>query len=197
MLRLFVKPTMALTTATVIAATGRTELFYSDAPGWAAVDSDCADFMLASYYDENTDDVDSTWTYYKLRVPKGYYHSVQQVGEIIPKQLAEACGMYNAHLDMEMDYATGYAKFIPRSCKVIMFHTSKYLMELLGTPCAKHTERNFTSYKREYGKWTTYQVSKSLQRTKKPHLDVMHSMYVYSDLIEAQPVGDVEAPLLG
>jgi hypothetical protein len=33
MLRLFVKPTMALPTPTVIAATGKTELFYLDAPG--------------------------------------------------------------------------------------------------------------------------------------------------------------------
>jgi hypothetical protein len=197
MLRLFVKPTMALPTEEAVAAAGKAELFYRESPGWAAVDSDCGDYMMQSYSDHNTDSVDDKWTYYKLHVPKGYYQSVQQVGEMISKQFDKAYGSYNAHLDMEMDYATGYVRFIPRGCKVIMFDTTKYLMDLLGMPCAKHTETDFTSLKAAYGKWTTYQVTMTLEGTKKRHLDVMHSMCVYSDMIEAQPVGDVEAPLLG
>ena len=119
------------------------------------------------------------------------------MGEVISKQFDKAYGSYDAHLDMEMDYATGHVKFIPRGCKVVMFDSTKYLMDLLGIPCAKHKERDFTELRRGYGKWTTYQVTASLAGTKKPQLYVMHSMYVYSDLIEAQPVGDVEAPLLG
>jgi hypothetical protein len=196
-LRLFVLPTKTLPTVASVVAAGKSELFYREAPSWSAVDGDCADHMLAAYYDENGDDVDAKWTYYKLRVPTGYYQSVQQVGEFISKQFEKVYGLYNAHLDMEMDYTTGFIKFVPRGCKVIMFDTTKYLMNLLGIPCTKHTETDYTSLDSAYGKWTTYKVSGSLQGNKKPHLDVMHSMYVYSDLIEAQPVGDVEAPLLG
>jgi hypothetical protein len=119
---------------------------------------------------------------------------VQQVCEVISRQFEQAYGSHNAHLDMEMDYTTGFVKFVPRGCQIIMFDTTTYLMNLLGIPCTKHTE---TDYAPVSGIWTTYKVSQSLQGTKKPHLDVMHSIYVYSDLIEAQPVGDVEAPLLG
>jgi hypothetical protein len=197
MLRLFVLPTKALPTKVSVAAAGKTELFYREAPGWLATDADCGDFMLANYYDSNTDGVDDTWTYYKLRVPIGYYHSVQQVGEYISKQFEKAYGSYGAHLDMEVDYTTGFVRFLPRGCKVFIFDTSKYLMGLLGLRCTMHTERDFTQYKSSYGIWRTYKVVESLQGTRKPQLDVVHSMYVYSDLIEAQPVGDVEAPLLG
>jgi hypothetical protein len=36
-----------------------------------------------------------------------------------------------------------------------------------------------------------------LTGTRKPKLDVLHSMYVYGDVIERQLVGDSDAPLLG
>jgi len=123
---------------------------------------------------------------------------VQQVGDVISKQFEKAYGSCGAHLDAELDYTTGFIKFVSRGCKVIMFDTTaKYLMNLLGIPCTKHTETDCTKLNSAYDKWTTYKVNGSLEGTKKPHLDVMHSMYVYSDMIEAQPVGDVEAPLLG
>jgi hypothetical protein len=197
MLRLFVLPKKVLPSESAVAAAGRTELFYRETPSWNAVDGDCADHMLSAFPDEEGDDVDDKWTYFKLRVPRGYYQSIQHVGEVISKQFDLAYGMYDAHLDTEMDYATGYVKLVPRGCKVVVFDTTKYLMDLLGIPCVKHTETDYTRINSAYGKWTTYKVTGSLQGTKKPHLDVMHSMYVYSDLIEAQPVGDVEAPLLG
>jgi len=197
MLRLFVKPTKALPTEQAVAASGKTELFYREPPSWSAVDADCADHMLAAYHDAEGGEVDATWTYYKLRVPKGYYQSVQHVGEIISKQFEKAYGSHNAYLDMEVDYATGYAKLVPRGCQVVVFDTTKYLMDLLGIPSTKHTEMDYGVVRSEYGKWTTYKVSGSLQGTRKPRLDVIHSMHVYSDLIEAQPVGDIEAPLMG
>jgi hypothetical protein len=43
----------------------------------------------------------------------------------------------------------------------------------------------------------SYRSTVSLEGSKKPLLDVMHSMCRYPGMIEAQPVGDIEAPLLG
>jgi hypothetical protein len=64
--------------------------------------------MLAGLPENNTNGgLDDTETYFKLRVPKGCYHSVQQVGDVTSKQIGEAYGIYDAHLDMEMDETTG------------------------------------------------------------------------------------------
>jgi hypothetical protein len=198
MLRVFVKTTKALPSEESVAAAGKTELFSrGDHPGWNAPDGDPGDFMLSDYQDENTDSVDNTWTYYKLHVPKGYYNSIQQLGDVISKQFEKAYGSYGAHLDAEVDFATGYFSLIARGCKVIVFDSTKYLLDILGISTTKHAERDFTVLKAAYGVWKLHKADLALLGTKKPQLDVMHSMYVYSSLIEAQPVGDAEAPLLG
>jgi hypothetical protein len=198
MFRLFVKLETELPTVASVAAAGKIELFYRRAPAWRATDADCADHMLESFPDDITnDEVDEKWTYMKLRVPKGYYQNVQHVGEVISRQFDNAYGTYGAHLEMEMDYATGYIKFKPRGCKVVMFDTTKYLTDLLGIPSTKFREEDYSTYRSEYGVTTLFMVSKSFAGNRKSRLEVMHSMYVYSDMIETQPVGDVEAPLLG
>jgi hypothetical protein len=51
------------------------------------------------------------------------------VGEVTYKQFDKAYGSHDAHLNMEMDCATGYVKFIPRGCKVVTFDTTKYALE--------------------------------------------------------------------
>jgi hypothetical protein len=137
------------------------------------------DHMPAGFpEDDASDGVDDKWTYYKLRVPKGYCQGVQHVGEVASKQFDAAYGMHNSHLDMETDYATGYAKRIPRGRKVVMFDTKKYLMDLLVCH-VRITERLIiVVWKGNMANGLTYKVTGWLRGTKKPHQNVMHSMYV-------------------
>jgi hypothetical protein len=98
--------------------------------------------------------------------------------------------------DGEVDFTTGYVKLVPSRCQVILLDGDTYFAEILGLPATKVLERDFSSPQSERGRPATlYNVD--LTGTRKPKLDVLHSMYVYSDVIERQPVGDTDAPLLG
>jgi hypothetical protein len=93
-------------------------------------------------------------------------------------------------------FTTGYVKLIPSRCQVILQDGNTYCAEILGLPTTKVKEQDFSSLPSERGRPAKlYTVE--LTGTRKPKLDVLHSMYVYSDVIERQPVGDTDAPLLG
>jgi hypothetical protein len=77
----------------------------------------------------------------------------------------------------------------------MLFDSNTYFAEILGLPTTVVQEKDFSTIP---GRGTPAKLySVDLTGTRKPKLDVLHSMYVYSDVIECQLVGDSNAPLLG
>ena len=72
-----------------------------------------------------------------------------------------------------------------------------YFAEVLGLPSKKVAERDYNDPTFGDRARLARLCELELSGKRKPKLDVTHSMYVYSDIVEPQSVGDSEAPLLG
>jgi hypothetical protein len=176
------------------------ELFHREIP-FNEEGTDWEDYLASTHADEMVEAANSKfklneWVYYRMLLRASNYPSVQAFLQHIRKHFDLAFGRFGASLDGEVDFTTGYVKLIATRCEVILLDGDTYFADILGLPTTKVQERDFSSIGSGRGRPAKlYTVD--LIGTRKPKLDVLHSMYVYSDVIERQPVGDTDAPLLG
>ena len=173
-------------------ATSAADLFYRDGEyGWHFDDYTAVDNFLIAYQEHNTLQIDTSWVYYKSTVRRGYFANVRELGKEISRQFARAFARHGVHLHFHLDYETGFASFTTTRAKVAVFIESLYLATVLGMPTEKVVDRNYPDEVNH----KAYLMK--VEGTKKPRLDVVNSLYVYSDIAKYQLVGDTEAPLLG
>lgn len=125
------------------------------------------------------------------KISAGYYASVLELG-------LEICSVFRSvfaqHFDVELKCTID-----PKLSKLMfsfvgvleayIYCNNDYLFNLLGILNGqKHTLDPSMTFRK---------YSKSFQSSRKPHLELVPSMYLYSDIIKYQMVGDIEAPLLG
>jgi len=176
------------------------ELFHREIP-FNQDGTDWEDNLASAYADDLAEAANSTfkldeWVYYRMLLRASNYPSVQAFLEHIRKHFDLAFGRFGASLDGEVDFTTGYVKLIPSRCQVILLDGNTYFADILGLPTTKVKERDYSAIRGGHGRPAKL-FSVDPIGTRKPKLDVLHSMYVYSDVIERQPVGDTDAPLLG
>ena len=174
------------------------DLFYRDDEyGWHYDDYTAADHFVLSVpaYHLFELGVDTSWVYYKTTIRRGYFTNVRELGKEICRQFARAFASHDVHLHFHLDYETGFASFTASRAKVVVLLDSLYLATLLGMETRKLIDQD---YKGSAPTTTNYKVFlMKVAGTAKPRLDVVNSLYVYSDITKYQAVGDVEAPLLG
>jgi hypothetical protein len=182
-------------------AAGHQELFVRGEIPYNLDDTEWEDNLCVDYVDDLTDAPDSKfkaaeWVFYKVVVRASYFSSVQALLGHVSRLFDLAFSRYGASLDCEVDFTTGYAKLTPSRCNIMLMLGDTYFAELLGMPTSRVKARDYSGVGGDRGRPAVlYTVT--LTGTRKPKLDVLHSMYVYSDVIERQPVGDTDAPLLG
>ena len=127
-----------------------------------------------------------------MTLRRGYYANVRELGKEISRQFARAFARHDVHLHFHLDYETGFASFTTTRAKVAVFIENLYIATILGgMPTEKVVDGNYP----EGVNHKAYLLK--VTGTTKPRLDVVNSVYVYSDITKYQAVGDVEAPLLG
>jgi hypothetical protein len=190
-----------LPTEAAASAAGHQELFVRGEIPYNLEDTEWEDNLCVDYVDDLADAPESKfkpaeWVFYKVLVRASYFPSVQALLGHVSRLFDLAFSRYGASLDCEVDFTTGYAKLTPSRCNIMLMLGDTYFAELLGMPTSRVKARDYTGVGGDRGRPAVlYTVA--LQGTRKPKLDVLHSMYVYSDVIERQPVGDADAPLLG
>ena len=173
-------------------ATSSADLFYREGEyGWHFDDFTGVDHYLRHYQADNTIGIDDSWVYYKTTLRRGYFANVRELGKEISRQFARAFSRHDVHLHFHLDYETGLASFTTTRAKVAVFIENPYLATILGMPMEKVVDGEYP----EGVKLKAYLLK--VIGTTKPRLDVVNSLYVYSDIGKYQAVGDVEAPLLG
>ena len=179
-----------LPTVEAAAAAGHQELFLRAVPY-----NDYEEMLVKEYVVElgtagtiNPHD----YVYYKATVRANYFTSVRALLDHVSKLFDLAFHRYGgASLDFEVDVNTGYVKFMAARCTVLILSDGTYFADLLGLP-----NKELKSTEIPGGRQLRlHEVV--LAGTRKPQLDLVNSMWVYTDVIEQQPVGDTEAPLLG
>jgi hypothetical protein len=197
-IRLLVKIPKLPTEAAARAA-GHQELFFREVP-FNVDDTTWEDNLASEYVDDMAEATGSKfkvneWVYYRVLMRANYFSSVQALLEHFSKHFDLAFNRYGASLDYEVSFSTGYVKLLPSRCSIILMDAGTYFAELLGLPSKLVKTRDYTPIGPTGRLARLYELT--LDGTRKPKLDVLHSMYVYSDVIERQPVGDTDAPLLG
>ena len=180
-------------------AAGHRELFNREIP-MGSPDGDWEDYLADVYLEAlaeaKTIGAANEYVYYKVVLRASYFASVQALLDHVSRLFDLAFSRYGASLDYQVDFTTGYAKFVASRCNVILVDGGTYFAGLLGLPNKRVAYRDYTAISAERGRPASlYAVE--LTGSRKPGLDVLHSMFVYSDVIERQPVGDSDAPLLG
>ena len=186
---------IAQDTSSASEAANAPDLFYRDGEySWHFDDYTATDNFLLQYMNNNHHGINDSWVYYKIVVRRAYFANVSALGREISRQFARAFAKHDVHLHFHLDYDTGLASFSTTRAKVAVFIENKYLATILGMATEKIFEK---VYDREEPATTHILHLMTVNGTSKARLDVVNSLYVYSDIAKFQLVGDTEAPLLG
>jgi hypothetical protein len=193
-----------LVSAQVASAAGHQELFVREIPfnDEGTYDWDLDDNVMSLHFDDLTEATDSKikkeeWVYFKAHMRANNFPSVQAMLDHFTRLFDMAFTHYGATLGYEVSFTTGFVKLIPSRCSIMMFEAGTYFADLLGLPSKLAKKMDYSRITTMKGAREASVYAISLEGTRKPRLDVLHSIYVYSDVVESQPVGDTEAPLLG
>jgi len=134
--------------------------------------------------------------YYRATIPAGYY---RLIGNLLAKLTAK---ISEAFAFMELKDAPVTARYLPDKDRVKITTTpnkvvelvsnSSYLPSLLGCPINKPTPEGYTFVVLEESKG-----DKSFISELPPTLDPLTTMYIYTDIVKSQIVGDTQCPLIG
>ena len=120
---------------------------------------------------------------YIFKMPTAYFQNPGEFGDYFTKRL-------NQLLPPEYQIRNNYDQkmqtnnFSSQNIKDFqLFTSSEKLNNWLGLPCVKHAE-------------TLYISNLLSQQTTKCHFENLSTMYIYSDIIKYQILGDMEVPLL-
>ena len=141
-------------------------------------------------YDYLALDPNEPTCYARFTLPAGHYKSIQHVCEKLNKKLATAYADLGPKVgpspsfqyDEDEDVVTGTRPVDA----VTIFTDSIYLPRLLGLRLPQPRNRVIM-----------FEHYKEFRSDQPPEFDTLKSMYIYSDIIKYQMVGDVQAPLLG
>ena len=159
--------------------------------------------------------VTATSTMGVFTIPKGHYSSVQQLGVIINNQYQR--GLYTSStpsragkqellLEFSHDIFTGcarlqyYGNARPPGIRIKLKTKSRYLLStILGFPCEPTGtgKKDMSALSTSTSQPSSFTYTLPLESTKRCTLEILSSIFVYSNLVRYQMVGDTEAPLLG
>ena len=125
----------------------------------------------------------------QFAVPAGYYNSFEDVGKYVSTQFIKLFPKTkNVTLDFQYDKIKKRARFVLKGGQGYLFSDDDYLMNHLGMDFG--TKKKLLG--RSFYEYMLYGFGES-----EPFLEDISTMYIYSDLIEYQLVGDTQVPLMG
>ena len=129
---------------------------------------------------------------FQFSISKGYYNTFEDLGKYIAAKFNVLTSkMANVKLTFQYDNFEKTAEFKVSGCKCILFSEDDYLMSHLGYIAGKQ------NYKKQLGRdYVEYDLSGG-PGTREPFLDDMTTIYVSTDLVEYQLVGNTQVPLMG
>ena len=122
-----------------------------------------------------------------ISVPTSFYASVKELCEYITKQFDEKFLTISPPLRLKYDIENGRVRFVCESTKLTMIANTPYLFARLGLPVTKIVQDGVALH-------TVFHYTRGTSRA---YLDDLHSIFVYSDIIDYQIVGNSKATLLG
>ena len=178
-------------------------LFHSgESPGFGSPDHTLEDEVLYMIRDgtfgEEVDriaGVTTEWVFYKTSIKRNYFESVQKLGNVICQEFARAFKpKFNVQLEFNIDVNTGFLQIRAPRGKVAIVINNPYLATVLGLSSRKLHDGPVVSGKPEQAR--LYLLNTSASATRKPRLEFVDDMYIYTDLTEYQIIGDQQAPIL-
>ena len=133
--------------------------------------------------------------YYRATIPAGYY---RLIGNLLAKLTAK---ISEAFAFMELKDAPVTARFLPDKDRVkitttpnnvvILGSNSSYLPSILGCPIRNPSPEGYTFVEIDEAKGDKYFISPL-----PPTLDPLTTMYIYTDIVKSQIVGDTQCHII-
>ena len=133
--------------------------------------------------------------YYRATIPAGYY---RLIGNLLARLTAK---ISEAFTFMELTDVPVTVRYLPEKDRVkittspnkavILVSNSSYLPSLLGYPIKNPNADGFTCVEIDESKGAKTYISDL-----PPTLDPLTTMYIYTDLVKSQIVGDTQCPLI-
>ena len=172
-----------------------------ESPGFSAsTDYDVEDHALYIIRDQTVsgrtriDGVNDTWVFYKMNISRNYFESVHKLGNAICQEFDRVFKpKHNMQLTFVTDINTGLVQIRPTRGKVAVVINKPYLASVLGM--STKTLQDSPGYG-ETEHIRLYLLNISAPAVRKPRLDFVDDLYIYTDLTNYQIIGDQEAPIL-
>ena len=124
---------------------------------------------------------------YLIHLPESNYEGVKGLCNTICTQFNDKSKGRNVQHKLQYLMENGRVKFFCETAKVWLVSSSPYLFQRLGIAPSQ----------REVDGRTLYLVPHKVMGTTRSYVDDIHSVFVYSDIIDYQIVGNSKAMLLG
>ena len=139
--------------------------------------------------------------YIEAVILAGYYSSPYHLARVIRDKLIEAKpNVLNKLLDVELDPVDKQITFTTSGSKSFMmfFSQTRDIPEILGFPpiTTKLKLYGLVHKRKEGEQYKLTFVEDEARSTRPPHVFRSPALYVYSDIVEDEQVGDTRAPLL-
>ena len=172
-----------------------------DSPGFSASsDYDLEDHSLYFIRDQTDSDrmrivgVNNTWVYYKMNIKRNYFESVQKLGNAICQEFDRAFKpKYDMQLSFSADINTGMVQMLPTRGKVHVVVNNLYFASVLGMSTKTLYDAPANGAAENV---RLYLLNTNVPAIRKPRLDFVDDLYIYTDLTNYQYIGDKEAPIL-
>ena len=158
-------------------------------------------YVIWKHWAGGADDLSPRHLYYKLVLPKGRYASIEQVCQTIANTFDRALNDFRCGLSIRANSNTGCLEMKFIGWRGAVYTTSMYLPNLLHIPAyAIHPHTFNKAIHGFYGTAPWFRFGEKgkaeIVGTSAPRFRDVHAIYVYTDLIKPQVVGNIYAPLM-